>query len=139
MGLVSARGPFGRAVSRFSRRSTATKLRIILPVATAIAVIVGYFVLVPGTSKNTNANPLGLTGGHLGYNPVSRASTSTRGIVGNEINVVFPTVALSSLAGQEDLSSSKEYGDQDEAIDLYVDLINDSGGIDGRKINPIIV
>ena len=43
------------------------------------------------------------------------------------------------LAGQEDLSSSKEYGDQDEAIDLYVDLINDSGGIDGRKINPIIV
>jgi Periplasmic binding protein len=136
---MSALGPVRRAIHRFSRRSTATKIRVLLTLATAIVVVVGSVVLASGSSKNTSANPLGLSGGHLAYTPVTRASTSTRGIVGNEINVVFPIVSLSSLAGQEDLDSSKEFGDQDQAIDLYVGLINKSGGINGRKINPIIV
>jgi hypothetical protein len=136
---MGARGPIGRAVHRFSRRSMATKVRLVLIFVAAIAVVVGYFVLVPGSSKSATPNPLGLTGGHLGYTPVTQASTSTRGIVGNEINVIFPVVALNTLAGQEDLASSKEFGQQDQAIDLYVGLVNESGGIDGRKINAIIV
>jgi hypothetical protein len=136
---VSDRGPIQRAVRRFSRRSVATKVRVFLVLAILVAVVAGYFVFVPGSSKSSSANPLGSTGGHLGYTPVTQASTSTRGIVGNEINVIFPVVALNSLAGQEDLSSSKEYGEQDDVIDLYVGLINKAGGIDGRKINAIIV
>jgi hypothetical protein len=134
-----ASGPIRRAVHRFSRRSVAAKVRVLVIFAAAIVVVVGYFVLAPGSSKSTTANPLGQPGGHLGYTPVTQASTSTRGIVGNEINVIFPIVALSSLAGQEDLASSKEFGEQVQAIDLYVGLINKSGGIDGRKINAIIV
>jgi Periplasmic binding protein len=136
---MTTSGPIRRAVHRFSRRSLAVKVRTVLIFAIAIAIVAGYFVFAAGPSKNTGANPLGHTGGRLGYTPVTQASTSTRGIVGNEINVIFPIVALNTLAGQEDLSSSKEFGDQDQAIDLYVGLINNSGGIDGRKINPIIV
>ena len=33
--------------------------------------------------------------------PVSGASTSARGVTGRAINVVFPVVSLSSLAGRE--------------------------------------
>jgi Periplasmic binding protein len=135
---MSGRGPIGRAVHRFSRRSTATKIRTLIILATAIILVIGYFVLAPASPKSSTANPLGLTQAHLAYTPVTQASTSTRGIVGNKINVVFPIVALNSLAGEEDLDSSKEFGEQDQAIDLYVGLINKSGGIDGRKINPII-
>ena len=32
-----------------------------------------------------------------------------------------------------------EYGEQTKAINLFVDQINNAGGINGRKINPIIV
>jgi hypothetical protein len=117
----------------------ATKVRVLLIFATAIVLVVGYFVLSPGSPNSTTANPLGQNEGHLGYIPVTQASTSTRGIAGNEVNVIFPVVALNSLAGEEDLSSSKEYGEQDQAIDLYVGLINKSGGINGRRINAIIV
>ena len=53
--------------------------------------------------------------------------------------MVFPIVAVNSLAGKEGFSADKEYNEQIPAIHLYVDQINHSGGINGRKINPIIV
>ncbi len=70
--------------------------------------------------------------------PVSQASTSTRGVSAGSINVVFPVVSLSSLAGQEGFASDLEFGEQSKAIQLYVKQINDAGGINGRMINPII-
>jgi hypothetical protein len=69
---------------------------------------------------------------------VSSASTSTRGVTKQSINVVFPVVALNSLAGQEGFAADAEFGEQTKAIDLFVKQINDAGGINGRKINPII-
>lgn len=69
---------------------------------------------------------------------VDRASTSSRGVTAHTINVVFPVVSLNSLAGQEGFAEDAEYGEQQKAIDFYVGLINRSGGINGRKINPII-
>jgi hypothetical protein len=69
---------------------------------------------------------------------VSSASTSSRGISGNTVNVVFPVVSLSSLAGQEGFAQDPEYGEQTKAINFYVDQVNKSGGINGRKIHPII-
>ena len=57
----------------------------------------------------------------------------------HQINVVFPVVSLSSLAGQEGFAQDAEYGEQQKAIDFYVGQINRHGGIDGRTINPIIV
>ena len=136
---MSGRGDTRRAVHRLLRRSRTAKTRILIIFGMALVVLVGYLALAPGSSKSNTANPLGQTGGHRNYTPVTAASLTTRGIVGNEINVVFPVVALSSLAGQQGLASSIEYGEQDQAIDLYVGLINKAGGISGRKINPIIV
>lgn len=52
--------------------------------------------------------------------------------------MVFPVVSLNSLAGQEGFAEDVEYGEQTKAIDLYVGLINKAGGINGRKIDPII-
>jgi hypothetical protein len=73
-----------------------------------------------------------------GPSPVSSASTSSRGVTKTTINVVFPVVALNSLAGQEGFAADAEFGEQTKAIDLFVNHINNSGGINGRKINPII-
>ena len=69
---------------------------------------------------------------------MSQASTSTRGVTAHAINVVFPVVAINSLAGQLGFAEDKEYNEQAKAIRLYVNQINDSGGIHGRKIDPII-
>jgi hypothetical protein len=70
--------------------------------------------------------------------PVNEASTSSRGVTGSTINVAFPVVSLNSLAGQEGFAQDAEYGEQTKAIKFYVNLINQSGGINGRKIHPII-
>ena len=70
--------------------------------------------------------------------PVSQASTSSRGVTNGSINVVFPVVSLNSLAGKEGFASDPEFGEQTQAINFYVKQINDAGGINGRKIDPII-
>jgi hypothetical protein len=69
---------------------------------------------------------------------VRTASTSSRGMTKDRINVVFPVVSLNSLAGKEGFASDAEFGEQTKAIDLFVKRVNDSGGIDGRTIDPII-
>ncbi len=69
---------------------------------------------------------------------VRTASTSARGVTRNHINVVFPVVSLNSLAGKEGFASDAEFGEQTKAIELFVKQINGAGGINGRKINPII-
>jgi hypothetical protein len=70
--------------------------------------------------------------------PVSKASTSSRGVTTSTINVVFPVVALNSLAGQEGFAQDAEYGEQTKAINFYVKQVNSAGGINGRKIKAII-
>jgi hypothetical protein len=71
--------------------------------------------------------------------PVDKASTSTRGIFGKRINVVFPVSNLDALASQLGFAGDVEYSEQSKAIRLFVGYINEHGGINGRKINPIIV
>jgi hypothetical protein len=70
--------------------------------------------------------------------PVDQASTSTRGVTATGVTVVFPVVSLNSLAGQEGFAADVEFGQQAEAINLYVDQINRDGGINGRMIHPVI-
>jgi Periplasmic binding protein len=70
--------------------------------------------------------------------PPDQASTSARGVTGTTINVVFPVVSLGSLAGKLGFAETAEFGEQKKAIHLFVDHINQAGGINGRKINPII-
>jgi hypothetical protein len=67
-----------------------------------------------------------------------RASTSTRGVLRNTINVVFPVVNLSELSDQLGFAGDPEDAQQVTAINFYVKQINDDGGIHGRKIHAII-
>ena len=83
------------------------------------------------TTTTAGATPSGVT-------PVDQASTSTRGISGNTINVVFPVANLQALSSQIGFSGDFEFTEQAKAIKLYVNEINASGGINGRKINAII-
>jgi hypothetical protein len=73
-----------------------------------------------------------------GAAPVSQASTSSRGVTGSTINVVFPVANLDALASTYGFAGDIEYTEQAKAIHLFVNQINNGGGINGRKINPII-
>jgi hypothetical protein len=68
----------------------------------------------------------------------SQASTSARGITSTTINVAFPVANLDALASTYGFAGDVEYTEQDKAIHLFVNQINEGGGINGRKINPII-
>lgn len=70
--------------------------------------------------------------------PVTQASTSTRGVTATTINLAFPLANLDALASTYGFAGDVEYTEQAKAIHLFVNQINDSGGINGRKINPII-
>jgi hypothetical protein len=70
--------------------------------------------------------------------PVSQASNSTRGVTGTTINVAFPVANLDALASTYGFAGDVEYTEQAKAIHLFVNQINARGGINGRRINPII-
>lgn len=89
-----------------------------------------------GGASSTSTTTSGGSGSSA--SSVSSASTSTRGITKDTINVAFPVVALNSLAGKEGFASDPEFAEQNQAINFYVKQVNDAGGINGRKINPII-
>ena len=69
---------------------------------------------------------------------VGQASTSTRGVTATTINVAFPVANLDALASTYGFAGDVEYTEQAKAIRLFVNQINDTGGINGRRINPII-
>jgi Periplasmic binding protein len=126
--------PFGRSWRRLRRRPAIMQLRTAVIVVGVVVGVVLWLVLAPsaGAAETTLAATTTPT-------PVSQASTSTRGVTANAINVVFPVVAINSEAGQLGFAEDKEYNEQAYAIRLYVNQINAAGGIHGRKINPIIV
>jgi len=70
--------------------------------------------------------------------PVGHASTSSRGVTATTINVAFPVANLDALASTYGFAGDVEYTEQAKAIHLFVNQINDGGGINGRTINPII-
>ncbi len=82
--------------------------------------------------------PLSGTGSAWGAAPVSQASSSARGVTSSTINVVFPVANLDALASTYGFAGDYEYTEQAKAIHLFVDQINEEGGINGRTINPII-
>jgi hypothetical protein len=97
--------------------------------------MVGAMVVVAGSVTLTLPAAAGAAGK---VTPVSQASTSSRGVTATQINVAFPVVNLAALATQFGFAGDVEYTEQAKAIHLFVDEINKSGGINGRKINPII-
>ncbi len=119
-------GPVGKGYGRRMRRRTR-------PGLAARGLITGAVVLMGGTLV---AGPLAEAATTI--TPVTQASTSTRGVTSTQINVVFPVVNLQALSTQLGFAGDVEYTEQGKAISLFVQHINDHGGINGRKINPII-
>jgi hypothetical protein len=96
------------------------------------------FLLAVAFATITLVFPLTEAGVASGAAPVSEASTSARGVTGSTINVVFPVANLDALASTYGFAGDIEYTEQAKAINLFVDQINEGGGINGRTINPII-
>ncbi|MGP8058191.1 MAG: ABC transporter substrate-binding protein [Acidimicrobiales bacterium] len=127
-----------RAARRFSRRPRATQLRTVALVA-LVGIGTAVYVAEAPASPGPGTTAAGATtGGSGSSSAVEHASTSTRGISGNTINVAFPVVSLNSLAGKEGFAQDVEFGEQVKAIHFFVNEINKQGGINGRKINPLI-
>ena len=128
IGLFNPLAPVGRSWRRLRRRPAVMQVRTVLIV---LGVVVG---LIVGLALSASG-----TAGAATPTPVSQASTSTRGVSAHSINVVFPVVAINSEAGQLGFAEDKEYNEQTYSIHVFVNQINASGGIHGRKIHPIIV
>jgi hypothetical protein len=134
--------PLRRSWRRLRRRPRAMQVRTVLIVIAVVVGLILWLVLAPsgtpGSPQSAGAAEVAVAASNA-PTPVSRASTSTRGVTAHAINVVFPVVAINSEAGQLGFAEDKEYNEQSYAIHLYVNQINHSGGINGRKINPIVV
>jgi hypothetical protein len=100
-----------------------------------VVVLVVAIVFAVGTGSTTHAST---TTTEAAGTPV-RASASSAGVTATSIRVVFPVSNLSSLAANFGFAGDIEYSEQDKGIKLFVKLINDAGGIHGRKIVPQIV
>jgi hypothetical protein len=68
-----------------------------------------------------------------------RFGGSNAGVGADVVRVAFPVANLDALASNLGFAGDIEYSEQAKAIHLFVDQINDDGGIRGRKIDPIIV
>jgi hypothetical protein len=138
--MNNAGGSVHRFWRRFRRRSPLVQIAI---VAVALVVVAGIVFAVESGPASSPRRTVGASGAQQGStsgpSSVTTASTSSRGVTKSRINVVFPVVALNSLAGQEGFAEDAEFGEQTKAIRLFVKQINDTGGIHGRRINPIIV
>ena len=131
--------PVGRSWRRLRRRPAVMQLRTALIIVAIVVGLVAWLALAPSGSGGGSAGAAEpkLAAASQG-SPVSSASTSDRGVSKSAINVVFPVVAVNSLAGKEGFASDKEFNEQVAAIHLYVNQVNNGGGINGRKINPMI-
>jgi hypothetical protein len=134
---VNPLAPLGRSWRRLRRRPVAMQVRTILLILAVIVGLVLWIDLAP--SSDGGAGAAGAAEVASQPTPVSQASTSTRGVTANSINVVFPIVNLNSEAGKLGFAEDVEYGEQAKTINFFVDQINKAGGIHGRKINPMIV
>jgi hypothetical protein len=103
-----------------------------------VVVIAGAMVGLPGAGAGASNAGSGTSAGSGRVTPPDAASTSTRGIVGQKINVVFPVADISNLSTELGFAGDPEDMEQVKAIRFYVDQINQAGGINGRRINPII-
>ncbi len=110
----------------------------------AVVVVAGAIVgIVVGTSGSGSTSSSASSASGLGTATkavsVNDASTSTRGITADSINVVFPVPNLGALSSSYGFASDTEDYQQNNAINDFVNQINDSGGINGRRINAMIV
>jgi ABC-type branched-subunit amino acid transport system substrate-binding protein len=105
-------------------------------VVVVVVVLVVALVVASGSSPSSASTASSTAAGVAALN---RASTSSRGVSKTTINVVFPISNLTSLASNFGFAGDVEFGEQTKAIHTFVNAANANGGINGRKIHPIIV
>ncbi len=125
-----------RSWGRFQRRPLGIRLAA---VAIVIVVIAGIAYGLSSSSGNANASRVVTIPPSAEIKALENASTSTVGITAKTITVGFPVSNLNALASNLGFETDAEYGEQAKAIDLFVDQINNAGGVYGRKIIPDIV
>ena len=131
-------GPRGRGRRQRGRVAPGPRASRLGPLRSLGVLVVGVAACALSTPA---ASPVGASTTSVGGrspSPVSSASTSSRGVSAHAVDVVFPVVSLNSLAGQEGFAQDAEFGEQAKAIRFFVQRINASGGIDGRRIVPVI-
>ncbi|HXQ59672.1 MAG TPA: ABC transporter substrate-binding protein [Acidimicrobiales bacterium] len=134
--MASPGGRLGRAWRRFRRRPRAVQG---VAAAVAVVVVIGVVFAVAGSGSGPARGHGATTGAGADVTPPDQASTSSAGVSAHTINVVFPVSNLQALSLNLGFATDVEYTEQSQAIELFVTQINDSGGIHGRKINPVIV
>jgi branched-chain amino acid transport system substrate-binding protein len=144
----------GRLWRRFRRRPPGQQAATLAGVLVLLAGLV--YGLTSGTSSPSGSKATTSTTGRPGQPTttapppriagllpsnvsVSQASTSARGVTATSINVVFPVTNLTNLSGTLGFAGDAEFNYQVQAIHTFVNAVNGSGGIFGRKINPMIV
>jgi Periplasmic binding protein len=132
-----ARGSLGSA-SRLWRRFRRRPLRVqVVSVVVVLAFLGGLvYVVAAGSTPAHSGSSTSVTPAALA---TGQPSSNSAGVTAHSINVVFPVSNLEALASNLGFSTDAEYGEQTKAIHLFVDQINNGGGINGRKIVPTIV
>lgn len=105
-----------------------------------VVVVIGAIVggVTAGSSGSKPANAV-LPPTTSTSTALSTASNSSRGVTATTIRVVFPISNLNSLSSTVGFAGDIEFSQQTLAINTFVNQINASGGINGRKIVPEIV
>ena len=133
----------GRQWRRLRRRSAGAQVGTLVVVLAVVAAVV-YAVASGSSPAHGGSGRAATTGTSIPTGTpsgigVDQASTSTRGITRTTINVAFPISNLTSLASNFGFAGDAEYAAQKKAITTYVNAVNAGGGINGRRINPMIV
>jgi hypothetical protein len=108
-----------------------------LTIAVTIAVVAGIAYGVGGTSSGKSAPGAPVLPADI--TALDKASTSSVGVTASTISVAFPVSNLEALSQNLGFEADVEYSEQAKAINLFVDQINENGGINGRRIKPLIV
>lgn len=123
-----------RSWRRFGRQPRRVQ---IISLGVTVALVVGVVFLVgagssrrPNRAATSTSSPVGVGSGF---------GASSTGLTAHVIKIAFPVSNLEALAQNLGFAGDIEYSEQTKAIDLFVDQINDHGGIHGRRIDPIIV
>lgn len=127
-------GPLGRGWRRFQRRSLRARIAAI---AAVIVVVAGVAYGVGATSSTKSGTGAPVPSADI--TALDKASTSSVGVTASTIRVAFPVSNLNALSQNLGFATDVEYSEQAKAINLFVNQINESGGINGRIIKPVIV
>ena len=120
---------------RFQRRPVGVRLGTVV----VIMVVIGGIAYGLSTKAGNNTGSGTVATPSAQILALEHASTSTVGITSTTITVGFPVSNLNGLAASLGFETDVEYSEQAKAIDLFVNQINDQGGVYGRKIVPDII